>query len=195
MLIAKEICDQLSDLEIVQKCLVDVDYLSCMYNRYEAKLLRYINRISSISEDEAEDILQESFIKIWRNLNSYDPSVKLSSWLYRIVHNETISQWRKKTASGKIAFIEIPEQLYEEMQDDFMMPNLSDENSSLIQKILEEMPLKYKEVLVLKFFEKLNYEEISDVLKIPEGTVGTRLNRAKKTFLKIFKSHNFQLVK
>ena len=193
MLIAKKICDQLSDLEIVQKSLSDVDYLSCMYDRYEAKLLRYITRISSIPDDEAEDILQESFIKIWRNLNSYDPSIKLSSWLYRIVHNETISQWRKKTGSGKYSVVEMPKHLYEQMQDEFMIPGLYEENANMIQKVLEEMPVKYKEVLVLKFFEKLNYEEISDVLKIPEGTVATRLNRAKKTFIKISKARKFQV--
>jgi RNA polymerase sigma-70 factor (ECF subfamily) len=192
MLISKEICDQLSEQEIVQKCLLDVDYLSCLYERYERKLLSYIGHISSISHDQAEDILQESFIKIWRNIHSYDPSIKLSSWIYRIVHNETISQWRKNTGSGKIAFVEMSYQLIGEITEDFNIPELNDAGIQSTHRVLKEMPIKYKEVLVLKYFEKLNYEEISDILKIPEGTVATRLNRAKKAFLSTAKKHQIQ---
>lgn len=192
MLISKEICDQLSDQEIVQKCLLDVDYLSCMYERYEKKLLSYIGHITSISQDQAEDILQESFIKIWRNIHSYDPSIKLSSWIYRIVHNETISQWRKNTSSGKIAFVEMSNQLIGEIQEDFNISQIDDVGTQLTHQVLKEMPLKYKEVLILKYFEKLSYEEISDILKIPEGTVATRLNRAKKAFMRTADKHQIK---
>ena len=55
--------------------------------------------------------------------------------------------------------------------------------------MLGELPLKYKEVLVLKFLENMSYEEISDVLKIPEGTVATRINRAKKAFRQLAEQH------
>ena len=64
--------------------------------------------------------------------------------------------------------------------------DLTDEENYIIaDDILNNLPLKYKEVLVLKFLEKMSYEEISDVLKIPEGTVAVRINRAKKMFKKI----------
>ena len=60
-----------------------------------------------------------------------------------------------------------------------------EDNYLITDNILNSLPLKYKEVLVLKFLEKMSYEEISDVLKIPEGTVGVRINRAKKMFKKL----------
>ena len=60
-----------------------------------------------------------------------------------------------------------------------------EEQDRHIHEILDQLPLKYKEVLVLKFLESMSYEEISDILKIPEGTVATRINRAKKAFRKL----------
>ena len=101
MTIKKETCKNLADSEIIEKSLIEIDYFACLYERYEPVLLRYIKKISSAREEEASDILQEAFIKIWKNLNNYDDSLKLSSWLYRIVHNETISFCRKKRSFGK----------------------------------------------------------------------------------------------
>ena len=68
MLINKDICKKLSDKEIILKSLEDINYFACLYDRYEIKLLRYINNISHASHEEASDILQEAFIKMWRNL-------------------------------------------------------------------------------------------------------------------------------
>lgn len=185
MLITKEICNQLSDAEIVKKALADIDYFSCLYDRYELKLMRYVKRIAMVSHEEAEDILQESFIKIWRNLNDFDQELKLTSWIYRIVHNETISVWRKKKSYGKDQIVTWADTLIETMPDDIDPDSESEQQDILTQEVLQLLPIKYKTVLVLKFLEGMSYEEISDVLKIPEGTVATRINRAKKAFAKI----------
>jgi RNA polymerase sigma-70 factor (ECF subfamily) len=154
-----------------------------LYDRYEPKLLRYIHKISQAGTDEAADILQDAFIKMWKNLNSFDDSLKFSSWLYRIVHNETVSFCRKKRSFGKNNKLDPGE---------LQLVNLTDAAADaapdletryfLTHKVLNKLSLKYKEVLILKFMEKMSYEEISDVLKIPEGTVATRMNRAKKMF-------------
>lgn len=180
MLVSKEKCTSLDDQEIIRKSLVELDYFSCLYQRYETQLLRYIRRITHVSDAEAEDILQESFIKIWKNLREFDQTLKLSSWIYRIVHNQAVSYWRKGTSYGKK-----PDQPWEESRYAGIPdtpspdPDRPDEEEQ-VQKLLEQLPLPYKEVLVLKFLEDLSYAEISDVLKIPEGTVATRINRAKK---------------
>ena len=183
-IIAKEICDQYSEAELIRIILDDLDYFSCLYDRYESKLIRYIRRIAGLDREEAEDVLQDAFIKIWRNLNGIDPSLKLSSWIYRIVHNETISVWRKKRSFGKDRMVELPDDLVEDPSHSL---DLKEEESKYLQayQILEQLPPKYKSILVLKFLEGMTYEEISDVLKIPEGTVATRMNRAKKGFRKI----------
>jgi RNA polymerase sigma-70 factor, ECF subfamily len=181
MIITPGSCKELSDNEIVAKSLEDLEYFSCLYQRYEAELLRYILRMTDLDGDEAQDVLQEAFIKIWRNLNEFDSSMKLSSWLYRIVHNETISHIRKKKSFGKDKTRDA--ELYRNiLTDEQDLSAEKEERLFLIPLILDQMSMKYKEILILKFLEMKSYEEISDILKIPEGTVAIRINRAKQQF-------------
>lgn len=185
MQINKSICDKLQDQEIVRKSLTDLDYFSCLYDRYGARLLQYIRKISSVNHEEAEDILQESLINVWRNLNEYDSSLKFSSWIYRIVHNETISFYRKKHSYGKENTIELDKSNIDTLHSDFDICIEHVDTQQLTNKILNKIPIKYRECIILKYFEQMSYEEISDILKIPEGTVAVRINRAKKIFKKI----------
>ena len=194
MVIKKDICNKLSDKEIIEKSLEDLNYFACLYDRYELKLLRYIKRISQADHEESSDILQDAFIKMWKNLNSYDDRLKLSSWIYRIVHNETISFCRKKRSFGKNNKSELDDIHFDDLPDEQDMEEDPEIRFFLTHKILNTLTLKYREVLVLKFMEKMSYEEISDVLKIPEGTVAIRINRAKKMFKKIADTENISFI-
>jgi RNA polymerase sigma-70 factor, ECF subfamily len=149
---------------------------------YEAKLKRYIMRISHFSEPEAEEILQEVFLKSWKNLNSYDSSLKFSNWIYRITHNETISSFRKHKSRGYDRTDSIDDSLFQLADDNIdFAKDLDRKHRSLeVRKSIQELPKKYKEVLVLRYFEDKSYDEISDILKKPAGTVATLINRAKK---------------
>jgi len=181
MIINLDNCKHLSDHELVKLSLQNLDYFSCLYQRYESALFRYIQRISGLDGEETNDILQESFIKIWRNLNEFDPGMKLSSWIYRLVHNETVSYLRKKKSYGKNNTVEI--ELYRNiLAEEEGASSAKQETEPDIHKILDHIPFKYKEILVLKFLENKSYSEISDILKIPEGTVAIRISRAKKAF-------------
>jgi RNA polymerase sigma-70 factor (ECF subfamily) len=180
MHISRKLCDEFSDVEIVRQALQHIDYFTCLYDRYEAQLLRYIKRLTAAAPEEAEDILQDAFIKIWRHLNSYDQRLKLSSWLYRIVHNEVVSSRRKNQSFGKNRRVELDDSLFRlNPEEDF--PEL-EEIDQLTHEVLDGLPLKYRTVLILKYLEGMSYAEISDVLKKPEGTVATLINRAKKAF-------------
>lgn len=185
MIVTEEICSQLSDRDIVEKSLVDIEYFSCLYNRYEPRLLRYVKRIALVNNEQAQDILQDAFIKIWRNLNDFDQSLKLSSWIYRIVHNETISYWRKQKSFGKDKEVKLDASLFENKPGNIDTNKDNERKDMLTHEVLELLPLNFKTILVLKFMEDMNYHEISDVLKIPEGTVATWINRAKKLFMKV----------
>jgi RNA polymerase sigma-70 factor (ECF subfamily) len=187
MLISQEICNQYSDPDIVRKSLEDIDYFSCLYQRYEERLLRYIRSISKVTLEESEDILQDAFIKVWKNLHFFDSSLKLSSWLYRIVHNQVISTWRKDKWRQTNPFLELSESLMQTMAEDMEIPQFSEEDFA---RHLEALPEKYRQVLILRYFEEMSYEEISDILKIPEGTVTTRINRAKKAFASLGQLHS-----
>jgi RNA polymerase sigma-70 factor, ECF subfamily len=173
-----------ADAKLVAEALEDLNKFGALVEHYEDKLLRYIMRISSFSHAEAEEILQEVFLATWTNLNDYDSSLPFRSWIYRIAHNTTISAFRKHKSRGYDVQIELDESLYELPSKDFNIVEEYDrkERSTLVRKVLESLPLKYREVLVLRYFEDHDYESISDILKKPSGTIATLLNRAKKTF-------------
>ncbi|MCB2201221.1 RNA polymerase sigma factor [bacterium] len=181
----KEICKGLSDNEIISRAREDIKYFACLYDRYDQRLIRYILKISQASYAEASDVLQESFIKVWINLNEFDNNLKLSSWIYRIVHNETVSFCRKKKSFGKDNKVIIDENINIAYDNELLDGFSEEDNYPITENILNSLPLKYREVLVLKFLEKMSYEDISDVLKIPEGTVAIRISRAKKMFKKL----------
>jgi RNA polymerase sigma-70 factor (ECF subfamily) len=186
MIISLESCKGLTDKELVRLALGNLDYFSCLYQRYEPEMLRYVQRISAVDLDEARDILQESFIKIWHNLNEFDASLKLSSWIYRIVHNETVSYVRRRKSYGKDKKTDTAG--YEDKLASDPEPETDPEQKpQLVYNVLGSLPLKYREVLTLKFIEEKSYQEISDILRIPEGTVAIRINRAKKLFRKMTK--------
>jgi len=182
----------MSDEELVQKSLQNIDYFAYIYERYEQKLIRYILRISSFSFSEAEEVLQESFIKAWQNLNEFDADLKFSSWIYRIVHNTTISEWKKSHSKGKDKKRDISEDIFNNLPSSLDIPKELDRklHQSDIKKILKSMPEKYREVLILKFLEEKNYQEISDILRKPKGTVATLIHRAKQNFIYVARKYH-----
>jgi RNA polymerase sigma-70 factor, ECF subfamily len=175
-------CEDKKDEELVVLTLKDQDYYYCVVDRYEKKLLRYIMRISSATQEDAEDILQEVFIKVYKNLNNFDTSLKFSSWIYRITHNQTISHHRKSKARPQTIDSDKNEIILEMIKsdDDTVKKIDNDILRKNIDKALTKIGIKYKEALVLRFFEEKDYNEISDILQKPLGTVATLINRAKK---------------
>jgi len=173
-----------NDIELVEMSLKDQDNFLYLIERYEAKLLRYIRRITNIAKEDAEDLLQEVFLKVYLKLNDFDRDLKFSSWIYRITHNEVISNHRKLKARPQSVFLNPENDLINNLVADLDLEK-SIEMSLLrdnIFKILDHLEIKYKEILILKFLEDKNYWEISDILKIPMGTVGTLINKGKEKF-------------
>jgi RNA polymerase sigma-70 factor (ECF subfamily) len=171
-----------TDEELAQFSAGNIEAFEELISRYEKKLSRYISRIANFSEEENEEILQEIFIKVWKNINSFSVDLKFSSWIYRIAHNETISIFRKAKSRGISEQVELTDELFIPDKIDFVKEFDEKISSQNIQNVLLEMDTKSREILVLKFLEEQNYEEISDILKLPLGTIATRINRAKKNF-------------
>jgi len=168
-----------TDQEIAALSLRDGSNFSEIIKRYEPKLARYVRRLCSCRHEDIEDLLQEVFIKVYRNLNDFDTSLQFSSWIYRITHNEVISHYRKLRARPET--LNISE--FEIKSDGSFAKELDRKlDGEKIAQIFESLDIKYKEVLVLRFFEEKDYTEISDILRKPSGTVATLLNRAKKQF-------------
>lgn len=176
---------QKTDEEVVKIiCLGDKEAYAEIIERYQKKLLRYATSILG-DYHKAEDAVQEGFIKAYININSFNQNKKFSSWLYRIVHNQAINLIDKhqKRKTIEIDFdIDSGVNLEEEM----IKANLIKE----AQTCLKEMPVNYREPLALYYLEEKSYEEISDILRMPLGTVGTRINRAKGVLKSICQKKN-----
>lgn len=141
-------------------------------SRYQEKLLRYARYLAS-DPSKASDIVQNAFIKAYINLNSFNVNRKFSTWIYRIVHNEAMREL------GRRDEIPIPEGIDFPSGKDLESELIAKEISAMVTDCLNGLPLPYREPLSLHFLEKKSYEEISDILRMPVGTVGTRINRAK----------------
>lgn len=147
--------------------------------RFQDKLMRYAEYLLN-DEEKAADVVQESFIKAYINLNSFNSKKKFSSWIYRIVHNQAINMIYKYKKELPL-FNNIDFDSGGNIEEDYA----EGEIVKRIRRCLEEMPVLYKEPLSLHFLEDKSYNEISDILRIPVGTVGTRINRAKILMKKI----------
>jgi RNA polymerase sigma-70 factor (ECF subfamily) len=174
----------LTDAEIVARTLRDTSAFALLVERYEAKLLRYIRRLGVRNVEDGEDVLQEIFIKVYKNLNAFDNTLSFSSWIYRIAHNEAISFYRKQSvrpeghqiADSEDVLMWLPE------NDTTSAERLFDTtvNAEALRTALRTLDEKYRDAIILRYFEHKEYDEISDILKIPIGSVGTLIHRGKK---------------
>lgn len=178
-----------TDEQLVQLALKNTDYYECIISRYEAKLTHYIRRITNVDKETAEDILQEVFLKIYKNLRDFDDTFKFSSWIYRITHNEAISHFRKQKARPELVDNEsnddidilstLPADI--NLRDDYIKKELSNK----VREVIAVLPEKYRNALILRYMEDKSYEEIADIMQKPAGTVATLINRAKSEFKKL----------
>lgn len=178
--------DNLTDEEIVKLTLTNQDYFLFIVSRYKNKLARFIHRLSNIGPEDADDLLQKIFLKTYLNLNSFNPKLKFSSWIYAIARNQVISSHRHRQARAEGYAVDLEDDSINKIVSDIDLEKDIDQTLTreVIEQILNTLSPKYREVLVLKFLEEKNYQEISDIIKKPIGTVGSLINRAKADFKK-----------
>ena len=171
-------------IEYVRTC--DREQYREIITRYQERLLRYASYLTNDAE-AAQDVVQQAFIKAFINLHGFNIKKKFSSWIYRIVHNEAINYLKSKKK--------------EVLLNSVMRENITDSSSNSFEEILEQkerwellssclqaLSISYCAPLTLFYFEGKSYDEISDILRIPVGTVGTRINRGKKYLKELFLS-------
>ncbi len=171
--------EKLNDQELVKMSLKNKDYFLLLITRYEKPLLRYIKRLTRFNHEDAEDALQEVFIKTYLNLSSYNPKLKFSSWIYRITHNHSMSELRKRH-SRPVSYIDPQDLIFIKSSSDILNETNSKLDLEEVKKAIYSLKNKYKEVLILRILEEKEYQEIADILKKPLGTISTLLNRAFK---------------
>ncbi len=130
---------------------------------------------------DAGDLMQETFIKAYLNLSSYNPKYKFSSWITTIARNTFIDSTRRGGVRNNI--VEIYPDLASKEISDAESPEeaiISKERRIFVEGEIETLPEKYRKIIELRYFMGLSYEEISEELSLPIGTVKTHIFRAKK---------------
>jgi RNA polymerase sigma-70 factor (ECF subfamily) len=162
-----------------------------LVSRYQKRLVLYVHHLIGMTE-EAEDIVQNVFVKAYQNLDSFDTSRKFSSWIYRIAHNEAVNYLKKRSRRRLVSWEDITTSKDKlETADTEKSPEelwISQELEVEMKQAIEKLPLKYQKVLTLRYYMDKSYKEISVIIDKPQNTVGTLLNRAKKKLLRIIET-------
>lgn len=152
-----------------------------LVTRYEEKLKRYILAVTN-RKSEVDDLLQTVFLKTYKNLPTFDKRMKFSSWIYRIAHNESINLIGSSFIQK---FVSMPEWFDFGKRDDIEEKIDDEQMRKKLKGCIEQLSIKYKEPLVLFYYEEKSYEEISDILRIPARNVGVLIYRGKSQVKKI----------
>lgn len=179
----------INDNDLVLMALAKNEDFRYIIERYEQKLFRYIQRTLFVNKEDTEDILQEVFIKVYKNLNSFKTKFKFSSWIYGITYHECVNHLRKFKQEKLSIDLKIEQEIFNELKSDIDLESevMVEETSQSVQGILSKLEEKYKTVLVLKYIEEKDYNEIADILKTSTGNVGSLINRAKNKFKELIK--------
>lgn len=167
-----------SDSEVVEMALNGDRYsFEHLFNRYRESLLKLFTQRYGCSYDDADDLMQETFIKTFLNLRKYDASYSFGGWIVTIAKNTFIDYVRKRrddnltgqSAATKTASSSpTPEE------------NIINTQQKLqIEYYIEQMPEKYRTLIELRFMQELSYDEIAEKLQMPLGTIKTQIHRAR----------------
>jgi len=176
--------DTLSDQALLSQARQDPEAFGLLMERYEQPLRRYLMRLTGWGSEEVSDILQEAFIKVYRHLNDYDDNLKFSTWMYRITHNQAIDIIRSSQTKPFLTQVPLEEvanfiPTNKDPESDFMQKD----DFEKVRRAILDLPVLYREILILRFLEEKSYEEIVDIVKKPKGTIATLIRRGRALLL------------
>ena len=160
----------------------DLYAFDLIVKRYKNQLLNFVYRFLGNAE-EAEDLVQETFLRVYRNRKAYQKVAKFSTWIYTIAGNLAKTELRKRK---RRKFFSISDLGYNEKDYDISDEAYNPEKDvdgrmkeEIIHREIDELSPKFREVIVLRDVQQLSYEEISQIVNIPLGTVKSRVNRGR----------------
>ncbi|PQJ73477.1 RNA polymerase sigma factor [Polaribacter butkevichii] len=155
---------------------------------YKERLYWHIRKIV-ISHDDADDVLQNTFIKIFKNIDKFNQESKLFSWMYRIATNESITFINKRAKNRNVDITDYQQELASTLADDDFFTG--DEIQVILQKAVATLPQKQQLVFNMKYFDEMKYEEISEILETSIGALkASYFHAVKKIELYIKKETN-----
>ncbi len=148
-----------------------------LVRKYQQKVYGHIRKMV-IDHDDADDLTQETFVKIWQNLDKFKEEAKLFTWIYRIATNECLNFLRKKRKKYFLPIADVGKELLRKLEtSDYIS---GDEIALKLQKILLKLPEKQRLVFNMKYFDDLKYEEMSEILKTSVGGLKASYHHAVK---------------
>ena len=154
----------------------DREAFGALVEQYRDNVYRLAYRMCGNAYD-ADEAAQEAFVAAWRALPNFRGDAKFSTWLYRLTTNAAIDVMRREKRHQTVGDGEMMD-----LADDADSPQETverTEQQEAVQKALATLSEEYREVLLLRYMEELDYAEIAEVLQLPSGTVKSRINRAK----------------
>ena len=148
-----------------------------LMTQYKERLYWHIRKIV-ISHDDADDVLQNTFVKIYRNINNFKAESKLYSWMYRIATNESITFINKRAKQNHIDVSELQYQLAENLEADVHFDG--DEMQLQLQKAIATLPEKQRLVFNMKYFDDMKYNDMSEILETSVGSLKASYHHAVK---------------
>jgi RNA polymerase sigma-70 factor, ECF subfamily len=169
-----------TDKDLVLACRAgDASAFETLVKRYEKKVYWIAYNLVGSAED-ARDLAQEAFLRVYRSLDKYDLRFNFYTWLYRIAVNLSIDHLRKKGKGDVVSLEEFPVDPAREDPPDRAIRN--EELKRRIQRTLDALPAKYKTVIVLRDVEEMSCEEIAKIINCTNATTRWRLHKARELF-------------
>ena len=190
---ASEALKALDDSALVARCLTgDRRGFNELVERYQTRLLNFVYRTTG-DRERAEDLVQETFIRVYRHLHRFDQTKKFSTWIYTIASNLAKNELRNRSRNPLVLFQAIKrtwdaDQRPLEWEDNTYRPDdlfRKRHLRQLVEGAVEELPEHHRAVFVLREMEGKTYEEIAEITGCNLGTVKSRLNRARNNFAQI----------
>lgn len=177
--------EPLTDEELVTAVLEgDRDRFGELIDRYQGRLVNYLFRLLR-NADDAHDLAQEVFVKVYQVLDRFDPHYKFSTWLFRVAQNAAIDQIRRR----RLKVVSLRQEDDEGESRDWDLPSpergpygemRNRERGDAIREAIETLPWEYRELILLRHFGELPYEEIARLKQMPLGTVKNKLFRGRQ---------------
>jgi len=151
---------------------------------YNQRLYWHIRRMV-VNHDDADDVLQNTFLKVWRALPNFRSDANIYTWLYRIATNESLTFLKKKRQD--VNYDDVAFTIEKNLEADVFFDG--DEIQLKLQKAIAALPEKQRAVFNLRYFEEMNYREMAEVLETSEGALKASYHHAAKKIEAFFKNH------
>lgn len=184
--------DESDEVLMVRTAGGDTRAYETLYHRYKNRILTFIFRYVG-DRDWAEDLTQETFLKLYRAPKAFDPRNRFLTWLFAVARNLTIDFLRRKRPTAALVAKDDDQEYTIEPEDRAherpVAMTLLSEMDGRLQEVLQELSPKLREVFILCAIQGLSYEEVAGIVGCPAKTVSSRLSRARERFMKSFEPY------